>query len=55
MKKFLPNQPIMIWDGSCEFCKMCAKRFNSYQPKKVELISFQNLHKKYPKAPNIDY
>lgn len=55
MKKFFPNQPIMIWDGSCAFCKMCADRFNSYEPKKVELISFQNLHQKYPEAPNIDY
>ena len=45
----------MVWDGECEFCRLCADRFRSVGNAKVEFIPFQDLHSKYPKAPNLDY
>ena len=53
--QFRPKHPIMVWDGECEFCRLCADRFKSAGTDKVEFIPFQDLHSKYPKAPNLDY
>ena len=53
--QFRPKHPIMVWDGECEFCRLCADRFKSAGTAKVEFIPFQDLHSKYPKAPQLDY
>ena len=53
--QFRPKHPIMVWDGDCEFCRLCADRFKSAGTNSVEFIPFQNLHRKYPKAPRLDY
>ncbi len=53
--QFRPKHPIMVWDGECEFCRLCADRFKSAGTGKVEFIPFQDLHSKYPKAPQLDY
>ena len=53
--QFRPKHPIMVWDGECEFCRLCADRFKSAGTDKVEFIPFQDLHSKYPKAPQLDY
>ena len=45
----------MVWDGECAFCRLCADRFKSAGTNSVEFIPFQDLHKKYPKAPRLDY
>ena len=45
----------MVWDGECEFCRLCADRFKSAGVDTVEFIPFQDLHSKYPKAPQLDY
>ena len=45
----------MVWDGECEFCRLCADRFKSAGADTVEFIPFQDLHSKYPKAPQLDY
>ena len=49
--QFRPNNPIMVWDGECEFCRLCADRFESAGKGEVEFIPFQDLYRKYPKAP----
>ena len=53
--QFRPKHPIMVWDGECEFCRLCADRFKSAGTGKIEFIPFQDLHSKYPKAPQLDY
>ena len=53
--QFRPKNPIVVWDGECEFCRLCADRFKSAGTDKVEFIPFQDLHSKYPKAPQLDY
>ena len=53
--QFRPKHPIMVWDGECEFCRLCADRFKSAGTDTVELIPFQDLHSKYPKAPRLEY
>ena len=45
----------MVWDGDCGFCKLCADRFGDYRDKKVKLVSYQELSKKYPDAPKEDF
>ena len=45
----------MVWDGECNFCRMCAERFSSYKQQKVELVPYQELPSKYPQAPEKDY
>ena len=45
----------MVWDGECNFCRMCAERFSSYQQQKVDLVPYQELTTKYPQAPEKDY
>ena len=55
LKLFRPSKPLMIWDGECNFCRMCAERFSSYKEKKVDLLPYQKLHEKYPHAPKKDY
>ena len=54
-KKFSPQQPIMVWDGDCDFCKKFAERFQEISKNTVEFIPNQELHKKYPGAPENDY
>ena len=53
--QFRPKNPIMVWDGECEFCRLCADRFESAGKGEVEFIPFQDLYKKYPKAPKLEY
>ena len=53
--QFRSKHPIMVWDGECEFCRLCADRFKSAGADTVEFIPFQDLHSKYPKAPQLDY
>ena len=45
----------MVWDGECNFCRMCAERFSSYKQQKVDLVPYQELPSKYPQAPEKDY
>ena len=45
----------MVWDGECEFCRLCADRFKSAGVDTVEFIPFQDLHNKYSKAPRLEY
>ena len=45
----------MVWDGECQFCRLCADRFNSLANDNVEFIPFQDLANKYPNAPDLDY
>ena len=45
----------MVWDGDCEFCRKFAERFEASSNGIVEFIPYQFLHKKYPKAPKLDY
>jgi len=53
--QFRPKHPIMVWDGECEFCRLCADRFKSAGTDTVEFIPLQDLHSKYPKAPRLEY
>ncbi|GIS73353.1 MAG: hypothetical protein CM1200mP10_29300 [Candidatus Neomarinimicrobiota bacterium] len=52
---FNPPRPILVWDGECNFCRLCAERFDSHIENKVDLIPYQSLHKKWPQAPAEDY
>ena len=52
---FKPPRPILVWDGKCNFCRLCAERFDSHIENKVDLIPYQSLHKKWPQAPAEDY
>jgi len=52
---FKPPRPILVWDGECNFCRLCAQRFDSHRENKVDLIPYQSLHKKWPQAPAEDY
>jgi len=52
---FKPPRPILVWDGDCNFCRLCAERFDSHREKKVDLIPYQSLHQKWPQAPAEDY
>ena len=52
---FRPSKPLMIWDGKCNFCRMCAELFSSYRQKKVDFLPYQELPEKYPHAPKKNY
>ena len=52
---FKPPRPILVWDGECNFCRLCAQRFDSQRGNKVDLIPYQSLHQKWPQAPTEDY
>ena len=52
---FNPPRPILVWDGECNFCRLCAERFDSHIENKVDLIPYQSLHQKWPQAPAEDY
>ena len=52
---FKPPRPILVWDGECNFCRLCAERFDSHRENKVDLIPYQSLHQKWPQAPAEDY
>ncbi|SVA20863.1 uncharacterized protein METZ01_LOCUS73717, partial [marine metagenome] len=52
---FKPPRPILVWDGECNFCRLCAQRFDSQKGNKVDLIPYQSLHQKWPQAPTEDY
>ena len=52
---FKPPRPILVWDGECNFCRLCAERFNSHRENKVDLIPYQSLHQQWPQAPAEDY
>tara|TARA_Y100000748_G_scaffold268645_1_gene240296 strand:+ start:1280 stop:3367 length:2088 start_codon:yes stop_codon:yes gene_type:complete len=54
-KQFKPKNPIMVWDGECDFCRLCADRFKSLKKDDIEFISYQEIFNKYPKAPEMDY
>ena len=54
-KQFRPKHPVMVWDGECQFCKLCADRFNSLANDDIEFIPFQDLPNKYPNVPDLDY
>ena len=54
-KQFRPKHPVMVWDGECQFCKLCTDRFNSLANDDIEFIPFQDLPNKYPNAPDLDY
>ena len=45
----------MVWDGDCQFCMLCADRFNYLANDNIEFIPFQDLENKYPNAPDLDY
>ena len=45
----------MVWDGECQFCRLCADRFKSLANDNIEFIPFQDLSNKYPNAPDLDY
>ena len=45
----------MVWDGECQFCRLCADRFKSLANDNIEFIPFQDLPNKYPNAPDLDY
>ncbi len=55
MVTFKPPRPILVWDGECNFCRLCAERFNSHRENKVDLIPYQSLHQQWPQAPAEDY
>jgi len=52
---FNPPKPILVWDGECNFCRLCAERFDSHVENKVDSIPYQSLHRKWPQAPAEDY
>ena len=52
---FKPPKPVLVWDGECNFCRLCAERFDSYKDNKVDLIPYHSLHQKWPQAPTEDY
>ena len=52
---FKPPRPILVWDGECNFCRLCAQRFDSHRENKVDLIPYQSLHQKWPQAPTENY
>jgi len=52
---FKPPRPILVWDGECNFCRLCAQRFDSQKGNKVDFIPYQSLHQKWPQAPTEDY
>ena len=52
---FKPPRPILVWDGECNFCRLCVQRFGSHRENKVDLIPYQSLHKKWPQAPIENY
>jgi len=45
----------MVWDGECDFCRLCADRFKVLVNDNIEFIPYQNIFNKYPKAPELDY
>ena len=50
------KNPIMVWDGECNFCRLCADRFKSLGVNNhVDFIPYQDLFNKYPKAPKLNY
>ena len=54
-KKLKLEIPILVWDGSCKFCALCATRFEYAAAGKVLLVPYQKLNRLYPKAPKLDY
>ena len=54
-KKLKLKIPILVWDGSCKFCSLCANRFENTAAGKVLLVPYQKLNKLYPNAPKLDY
>ena len=53
--KFRPKSPIIVWDGECDFCRLCADRFKSLAKDNIEFITYQEIFNKYTKAPELDY
>ena len=47
--------PLMVWDGNCRFCELCANRFKYLAKGSIEFLPYQELKNKYPKAPDFDY
>jgi len=54
-KKLKLKLPILVWDGSCKFCSLCANRLEDASNGKVILIPYQKLNDLYPEVPKLDY
>ena len=54
-QRFRPKHAIMVWDGDCQFCMLCAERFQSLSSDNIEFIPYQDLPSRYPQAPDLDY
>ena len=53
--KFRLKTPLLVWDGECGFCRLCADRIQTLAQGRVELVPYQDLADKFPQAPEMDY
>ena len=54
-QKFKPKSPLLVWDKECDFCRLCIDRLYVLAGDRVELVPYQDLLEKFPKAPKMDY
>ena len=54
-EKFKIRAPLLVWDRDCDFCQLCIERFHVHSGNRVDLVPYQDLLKRYPEAPELDY
>src|SRR4030095_16510204 len=46
-----PPKPLLIWDGDCDFCRLCIERWREMTMGKVDYITYQKATDRFPEIP----
>jgi lipase maturation factor 1 len=50
-----PPQPLLIWDGSCDFCRLWIERWREVTAGKVDYITYQEATGRFPEIPTNEF
>ena len=52
-------RPILVWDGECWFCSLCAERLESWttdsKGSRIEVVPYQKARTRFPEVPESDF
>jgi len=46
-----PSQPLLIWDGECDFCRLWIERWREMTAGKVDYTTYQEAADRFPEVP----
>src|SRR5262245_61631188 len=46
-----PPKPLLIWDGECDFCRLCIERWREITAGEVDYASYQQAAEHFSEVP----